>query len=128
MTLVTNDETLRFFFVITGTKRFSLGAIPCAFCLKIFSCPPPELSEDPAPFRHNAVPEPHTGPDPDPPTPCLIENSWRISRNRGSGCAAPTGDFPECSYSPTEDGGAPSEAPPEKGGSFRSGPRYHDPA
>lgn len=35
---------------------------------------------------------------------------------------ATMGDSPECNNSPTEDGGAPTEAGPENWGSWRSGP------
>jgi hypothetical protein len=49
-------------------------------------------SSAPAPFRYPAAPEPYTRPDRDRPTPYLIEKSWRIELNRGSGCAVHVGE------------------------------------
>ena len=32
--------------------------------------------------------EPYTAPDLDPPTPCLVRNSWKFLQDRRSGCVA----------------------------------------
>lgn len=38
-----------------------------------------------APIHNFLKTEPCTSPDLDPPTPCLVQKSWKIFTNRGSG-------------------------------------------
>jgi hypothetical protein len=74
----------------SGTHLFDLHAVnlpqkplPGTPFFAIHTIPNPGLIRPPIP--HFTKTEPHTRPDLDPPTPCLVQKSWKILLNRVSG-------------------------------------------
>jgi hypothetical protein len=49
-----------------------------------------------APIPNFPGTKPYTSPDWDPPTPCLVRNSWKFFTNRGSGCLSNVGARGKC--------------------------------